>query len=124
MALLVSNRTGSVLNAASKSLMPATKTIKTNGNRLFVSLQQSLLQLDGVNYQHNINKYNFFGNYRSLSTTPAYCSESKLYFTKKHEWVSILENMGTVGITDYAQQALGKINKVLSRPKVLVCVAV
>jgi hypothetical protein len=31
-----------------------------------------------------------------------------LYFTKKHEWVSVVGNMGTVGITDYAQQALCK----------------
>ena len=81
---------------------------------LYINVFSVLDSIIYSNYFVNINKYNFFGNYRSLSTTPAYCSESKLYFTKKHEWVSILENMGTVGITDYAQQALGKINKLLS----------
>ena len=30
-------------------------------------------------------------------------------FTKNHEWISITENTGTVGITDYAQRALGDI---------------
>jgi len=30
-------------------------------------------------------------------------------FTKNHEWISITENTGTVGITDYAQRSLGDI---------------
>ena len=30
-------------------------------------------------------------------------------YTKEHEWVSIEDNVGTVGITDYAQSALGDI---------------
>jgi len=28
---------------------------------------------------------------------------------KKHEWVTVVGNMGTVGITDYAQQSLGDV---------------
>jgi len=32
-----------------------------------------------------------------------------MYFTKKHEWVTVVGNMGTVGITDYAQQSLGDV---------------
>ena len=33
-------------------------------------------------------------------------------YTKEHEWVSIEDNVGTVGITDYAQAALGDITYV------------
>ena len=31
------------------------------------------------------------------------------YYTKEHEWASVDENMVTVGITEYAQNALGEI---------------
>ncbi|GGD31049.1 glycine cleavage system protein GcvH [Croceicoccus pelagius] len=31
------------------------------------------------------------------------------YFTKDHEWISVDGPMGTVGITDYAQEQLGDI---------------
>lgn len=34
---------------------------------------------------------------------------SKLYFTTDHEWVRVENGVGTVGITDYAQQQLGDI---------------
>ena len=30
-------------------------------------------------------------------------------YTKEHEWINIEENVGTVGITDYAQSSLGDI---------------
>lgn len=33
----------------------------------------------------------------------------KLYFTKEHEWVRAQGNSAYVGITDYAQKALGEI---------------
>lgn len=33
-------------------------------------------------------------------------------YTKEHEWINIEENVGTVGITDYAQNALGDITYV------------
>ena len=32
-----------------------------------------------------------------------------LYFTKEHEWVRVEGNIGTVGISDHAQEALGDI---------------
>lgn len=35
--------------------------------------------------------------------------EEKLYYTKDHEWIHILENGAYVGITDYAQSELGDI---------------
>ena len=34
---------------------------------------------------------------------------SKLYFTTDHEWIRVEDGVGTVGITDYAQQQLGDI---------------
>ena len=30
-------------------------------------------------------------------------------YTKEHEWVSVEDNIATIGITDYAQEALGDI---------------
>ena len=35
-----------------------------------------------------------------------------LKYTKEHEWISIEDNIGTMGITDYAQNALGDITYV------------
>lgn len=34
------------------------------------------------------------------------------FYTKEHEWISVEDNIGTVGITDYAQNALGDITYV------------
>jgi glycine cleavage system H protein len=34
---------------------------------------------------------------------------SVIYFTKNHEWISIDGDVGTVGITDHAQEQLGDI---------------
>ena len=34
------------------------------------------------------------------------------FYTKEHEWINIEENIGTIGITDYAQNALGDITYV------------
>ena len=35
--------------------------------------------------------------------------EEHLYYTKEHEWINIEDNIGTIGITDYAQSALGDV---------------
>lgn len=34
---------------------------------------------------------------------------STIRFTKDHEWISVEGDVGTVGITDYAQQQLGDV---------------
>lgn len=34
---------------------------------------------------------------------------SHYLYTKEHEWVNIDDNIGTIGITEYAQEALGDI---------------
>ena len=43
---------------------------------------------------------------RQISTSQ---SLRALYFTKKHEWVKVEGEQGTVGISNYAQEALGDI---------------
>ncbi|XP_075878991.1 glycine cleavage system protein H (aminomethyl carrier), b [Nelusetta ayraudi] len=48
------------------------------------------------------------GSPRTLSTTtPAWSSALK--FTDKHEWVRVEGGIGTVGISNYAQEALGDV---------------
>lgn len=32
-----------------------------------------------------------------------------LHYTKEHEWVSIEDNIATIGITDFAQESLGDV---------------
>jgi glycine cleavage system H protein len=34
---------------------------------------------------------------------------SKVYFTNEHEWIKVEGDVATVGITDYAQHALGDV---------------
>ena len=34
---------------------------------------------------------------------------SKIYFSKEHEWIEVDDDLGTVGITLYAQEQLGDI---------------
>ena len=36
-------------------------------------------------------------------------STSKVYFSKDHEWIKVEGNIAYIGITDYAQKALGEI---------------
>ena len=35
---------------------------------------------------------------------------SKIYFSKEHEWIEVEDDLGTVGITLYAQEQLGDID--------------
>ena len=35
--------------------------------------------------------------------------KSGCFYTKEHEWITLEENVITIGITDYAQQSLGDI---------------
>ncbi|CAG5856008.1 unnamed protein product [Menidia menidia] len=47
------------------------------------------------------------GSPRTLTTTPALTAALK--FTEKHEWVQVDGGIGTVGISSYAQEALGDV---------------
>ncbi|NP_001188156.1 glycine cleavage system protein H (aminomethyl carrier), a [Ictalurus punctatus] len=44
---------------------------------------------------------------RDLSLTPRFCSALK--YTDKHEWVRVEDGIGTVGISNFAQEALGDV---------------
>ncbi|XP_076848749.1 glycine cleavage system protein H (aminomethyl carrier), a [Brachyhypopomus gauderio] len=44
---------------------------------------------------------------RDLSITPRFCTALK--YTDKHEWVRVEDGVGTVGISHFAQEALGDV---------------
>ncbi|XP_062860572.1 glycine cleavage system protein H (aminomethyl carrier), a [Trichomycterus rosablanca] len=44
---------------------------------------------------------------RDLSQTPRFCTALK--YTDKHEWVRVENGLGTVGISNFAQEALGDV---------------
>ena len=50
-------------------------------------------------------------HHRCFSTAlPRFTTSSTgRYYTKKHEWVSIKDGVGTVGISEFAQESLGDI---------------
>ncbi|XP_012540670.1 glycine cleavage system H protein, mitochondrial [Monomorium pharaonis] len=48
-----------------------------------------------------------FAMARSITTTR--CLRNDRLYTNKHEWVTVDGKIGTVGITDYAQDALGDV---------------
>jgi len=112
MALFVGKTVGSAMCASSNCLKTGIKNLNFNKNSLtFISSIQCLTNLGRSACKPNLNSAICIGTHRSLSTSPVYLDDATLYFTKKHEWVSVVGNMGTVGITDYAQQALG--NKII-----------
>ncbi len=41
--------------------------------------------------------------------TDARAAPAALKYTKSHEWIKVEGGVGTVGITDYAQKALGDV---------------
>ncbi|XP_038154608.1 glycine cleavage system protein H (aminomethyl carrier), b [Cyprinodon tularosa] len=47
------------------------------------------------------------GCWRTFSTTSVHCKALK--FTEKHEWVLVESGISTVGISNYAQEALGDV---------------
>ena len=108
MAIFINKTVGSVLNAASKTIRRAAVTSRGCQNYSETRSQSSNYlgrnQIDIL----GSSKYNFYGQFRTLSTTQTCHEDSLVYFTKKHEWVAVAGDMGTVGITNYAQEALGK----------------
>uniref|UniRef100_A0AC34QY15 Glycine cleavage system H protein n=1 Tax=Panagrolaimus sp. JU765 TaxID=591449 RepID=A0AC34QY15_9BILA len=47
--------------------------------------------------------------FRCLSLSASRLSSHGRYYTKKHEWIAINDGIGTVGISDFAQEALGDV---------------
>ena len=60
----------------------------------------------GIFRQHCLPKLLSRSSHRCLSLTK---NVQALYFTKKHEWVNIDGETGVIGISSYAQEALGDI---------------
>ena len=107
MALFVSKTAAKVIPKSSTYLKSTIKSITINRNGLLVGSSQSIVYPDGISSKSNFNGCELNGSKYNFSTSTAKLGDSSIYFTKKHEWVSVVGNMGTVGITDYAQQALG-----------------
>ena len=47
--------------------------------------------------------------WRLFSTSRCVLDPNQILFTRKHEWVQVDKDLGTVGISNYAQEALGDI---------------
>jgi len=109
MALFVSKTAAKVIPKSSTYLKSTIKSITINRNGLLVGSSQSIVYPDGISSKSNFNGCELNGSKHNFSTSTAKLGDSSIYFTKKHEWVSVVGNMGTVGITDYAQQALGDV---------------
>ena len=124
MALIVGKTVGGAIFGSSNCLKAGIKNLNINPKSItIISSLQCLANLGRVSCKPNLNSAIALGTHRFLSTTPAFLDEATFYFTKKHEWVSVVGNMGTVGITDYAQQALGKkyLYKVVNCPALTNC---
>src|SRR4051794_36948193 len=50
-----------------------------------------------------------FREQRSFSLDVQYRFASNLKYTKDHEWIKVENSIGTIGITDFAQNALGEV---------------
>ncbi|KAJ3269235.1 hypothetical protein HDV01_001642 [Terramyces sp. JEL0728] len=50
-----------------------------------------------------------FRVFRALRITPSFRTYATRKYTADHEWISITNGIGTFGITDYAQTALGDV---------------
>ncbi|KAJ8957130.1 hypothetical protein NQ318_007346 [Aromia moschata] len=71
--------------------------------RLFVRVSNLVKNTSVPVFSHYSNKVNI-----SLFHT-SNCAFAERLFTEKHEWVEVRENIGIVGISQYAQEALGDV---------------
>merc|ERR1712062_262895 len=109
MALFVSKTATKIIPKPSIYLKSTIKSNTINRSGLLVASSQSIVYPHSISSKSNFNGCELNGSKHNFSTSTAKLGDSSIYFTKKHEWVSIVGNMGTVGITDYAQQALGDV---------------
>ena len=103
MALFVRKTSEMAFNTTSKCVK-SLRTIIISKNSSLNSVKLCNFKSNGI--QCNTRLHN--GLCRTFSTSENLRND--MYFTKKHEWVTVVGNMGTVGITDYAQQSLGIFN--------------
>lgn len=88
--------------------MSASAIISSSFGRLLSTSLKSNPRLLPAVGRKNVLAANFFGlSLRQLSASSAV--RSQIYFTEKHEWVKVDGKTGTVGISNYAQEALGDV---------------
>merc|ERR1712223_995317 len=109
MALFVSKTAAKVIPKSSTYLKSTIKSITINRSGLLVASSHSIVYPHSISSKSNFNVCELNGSKHNFSTSTSKLGDSSIYFTKKHEWVSVVGNIGTVGITDYAQQALGDV---------------
>ncbi|KAM4743816.1 glycine cleavage system protein H (aminomethyl carrier), b [Anableps anableps] len=74
---------------------------------LYVNFSPRLPQLSSAAQVSATRPLCWSGSPRTLSTTSSLYTALK--FTEKHEWVLVESGIGTVGISNYAQEALGDV---------------
>ena len=92
-------------NTTSNCVKTSLRTIISAANKSLIIVKPCAPRSYDSSCNFILNNANLQKVCRTLSTTSSL--KSDMYFTKKHEWVTVVGNMGTVGITDYAQQSLG-----------------
>ncbi|XP_008335250.1 glycine cleavage system protein H (aminomethyl carrier), b [Cynoglossus semilaevis] len=74
---------------------------------LSANFSSGLTQLSAASRGSTTLLWRSCGSLRTLSTSPVLSTALK--FTEKHEWVKVEGETGTVGISTYAQEALGDV---------------
>merc|ERR1712018_684215 len=106
MALYIGKTTKMAFNTTSNCVKTSLRTIISAANKSLIIVKPCVPRSYDSSCNFILNNANL-QVCRTLSTTSSL--KSDMYFTKKHEWVTVVGNMGTVGITDYAQQSLGDV---------------
>merc|ERR1712018_998187 len=101
MALHIGKTTKMALNTTSNCVKTSLRTIISAANKSLIIVKPCVPRSYDSSCNSILNNANLQKVCRTLSTTSSL--KSDMYFTKKHEWVTVVGNMGTVGITDYAQ---------------------
>jgi len=107
MALIIGKTTKMAFNTTSNCVKTSLRTIISATNKSLIVKKPCSPRSFNSSCNSILNNANLQNVFRTLSTTSSL--KSDMYFTKKHEWVTVVGNMGTVGITDYAQQSLGDV---------------
>jgi len=107
MALYIGKTTKMAFNTTSNCVKTSLRTIISAANKSLIIVKPCVPRSYDSSCNFILNNANLQKVCRTLSTTSSL--KSDMYFTKKHEWVTVVGNMGTVGITDYAQQSLGDV---------------
>ena len=87
MALFIGKASERALKATSNCIKNSLRTT-TSKNKQFDGSNHSVPRKNAIWCSITLNNCNYQGEFRSLSTSTSYNSD--MYFTKKHEWVSVV----------------------------------